>query len=102
MTVTLSFGIVFQPHLMIRYYTAIDGRTLKLLGATTPIYLMTLYIPTALVGLGGAIAMPGLEVPDRIFPKLPPWLRSSRTRRSMRTDLHGSGAIWNIDSPHRW
>jgi SSS family solute:Na+ symporter len=58
MTVTLSFGIIFQPHMMIRYYTAIDGRTLKLLGATTPIYLMTLYIPTALVGLGGAIAMP--------------------------------------------
>jgi SSS family solute:Na+ symporter len=79
MTVTLSFGIVFQPHMMIRYYTAVDGRTLKLLGATTPIYLMTLYIPTALVGLGGAIAMPGLEVPDRIFPELlfeyaSPWL----------------------------
>jgi SSS family solute:Na+ symporter len=79
MTVTLSFGIIFQPHMMIRYYTAIDGRTLKLLGATTPIYLMTLYIPTALVGLGGAIAMPGLDVPDRIFPELlfayaSPWL----------------------------
>ncbi|HUF74745.1 MAG TPA: sodium:solute symporter family protein [Longimicrobiales bacterium] len=79
MTVTLSFGIVFQPHMLIRYYTAVDGRTLKLLGATTPIYLMTLYVPTALVGLGGAVAMPGLEVPDTIFPELlfayaPPWL----------------------------
>ena len=70
MTVTLSFGIIFQPHMMIRYYTAIDGRTLKVLGATTPIYLMTLYIPAALVGLGGAVAMPGLDVPDRIFPEL--------------------------------
>jgi SSS family solute:Na+ symporter len=79
MTVTLSFGIVFQPHIMIRYNTAIDARTLKLLGATTPIYLMSLYIPTALVGLGGAIVMPGLDVPDRIFPELlfsyvSPWL----------------------------
>jgi SSS family solute:Na+ symporter len=79
MTVTLSFGIVFQPHMMIRYYTAIDARTLRLLGATTPIYLMTLYIPTALVGLGGALVMPGLDVPDRIFPELlfaytSPWL----------------------------
>ena len=79
MTITLSFGIVFQPHLMIRYYTAVDGKTLKLLGATTPIYLMTLYIPAALVGLGGAVVMPGLEVPDRIFPELlfqyaSPWL----------------------------
>jgi SSS family solute:Na+ symporter len=70
MTITLSFGIVFQPHMMIRYYTAVDSKTLKLLGATTPIYLMTLYVPAALVGLGGAVAMPGLEVPDRIFPEL--------------------------------
>ena len=51
MTITLSFGIVFQPHMMIRYYTAVDSKTLKLLGATTPIYLMSLYIPAALVGL---------------------------------------------------
>ncbi len=70
MTITLSFGIVFQPHMMIRYYTAVDAKTLKLLGATTPIYLMTLYIPAALVGLGGAVAMPGLDIPDRIFPEL--------------------------------
>ena len=79
MTITLSFGIVFQPHMLMRYYTAVDAKTLRLLGATTPIYLMTLYIPAALVGLGGAIVMPGLEVPDRIFPELlfayaPPWL----------------------------
>ncbi len=79
MMVVLSFGIVFQPHIMIRYYTAVSGRTIKLLGATTPIYLMTLYIPAALVGLGGALAMPGLKVPDRIFPEMlfayaPAWL----------------------------
>jgi SSS family solute:Na+ symporter len=81
MTITLSFGIVFQPHMMIRYYTAVDGKTIKLLGATTPVYLMTLYIPAALVGLGGALVMPGLEGADadRIFPELlfaytNPWL----------------------------
>ncbi len=79
MTITLSFGIVFQPHIMIRYYSAVSGRTLKWLGATTPIYLMTLYIPAALVGLGGAIVMPDLAVPDRVFPELlfayaPAWL----------------------------
>lgn len=79
MVITLSFGIVFQPHMMIRYYTAVDGKTLKLLGATTPIYLMTLYIPAALVGLGGALVMPDLEAADRIFPELlfahaPAWL----------------------------
>jgi solute:Na+ symporter, SSS family len=79
MTVALSFGIVFQPHMMIRYFSAASGKTLKWLGATTPLFLMTLYIPAALVGLGGAIVMPGLDVPDRIFPELliayaPAWL----------------------------
>ncbi len=79
LVVVLSFGIVFQPHLMIRYYTAVSGRTIKWLGATTPIYLMTLFIPAALVGLGGALVMPDLDIPDTIFPELlfayaPAWL----------------------------
>jgi SSS family solute:Na+ symporter len=77
--IALSFGIIFQPHMMIRYYSAVDGKTIKLLGATTPIYLMTLYIPAALVGLGGALVLPDLAIPDRIFPELlfqfaPAWL----------------------------
>jgi SSS family solute:Na+ symporter len=70
MSLALSFGIVLQPHIMIRYYTAVSGRTIKWLGATTPIFLMTLYIPAALVGLGGAIILPDLAIPDRIFPEL--------------------------------
>ncbi len=79
MTIALSFGIIFQPQMMIRYFTAASARTLKLLGATTPIYLMTLFIPAALVGLGGALILPDLEVGDRIFPELlvrfaPAWL----------------------------
>ena len=79
MSVALSFGIVLQPHIMIRYYTAVSGRTIRWLGATTPIFLMTLYIPAALVGLGGAIILPDLAIPDQIFPELlvryaPAWL----------------------------
>ena len=79
MVVVLSFGIIFQPHLFIRYYTAVSARTIKWLGATTPIYLMTLYMPAALVGLGGALVMPDLAIPDRIFPEMlfahaPAWL----------------------------
>jgi SSS family solute:Na+ symporter len=79
MGIALSFGIVFQPHMMIRYYSAVDGKTLKWLGATTPLYLMTLYIPAALVGLGGAVALPELAIPDQVFPELlfrhaPAWL----------------------------
>lgn len=77
--IVLSFGIVFQPHLFIRYYTAVSERTLRWLGATTPIYLMSLYIPAALIGLGGALVLPDLEVADRVFPELllrhaPGWL----------------------------
>lgn len=65
--------------MILRYYSAASARTVRWLGATTPLYLMTLYIPAALVGLGGAVVMPGLEVPDRIFPELlmvyaPAWL----------------------------
>ncbi len=79
MTIALSFGIIFQPQMMIRYFTAASGRTLKLLGATTPIYLMTLFIPAAFVGLGGALILPELATPDRVFPELlfryaPAWL----------------------------
>jgi SSS family solute:Na+ symporter len=79
MTIVLSFGIVFQPHMWIRYYTALSDRTIKWLGATTPIYLMTIYVPAALVGLGGALIMPDLEIADRIFPEMlfahaPAWL----------------------------
>ena len=79
MTIALSFGIVFQPHMMIRYFTAASSKTLKLLGATTPIYLMTLFIPAAFVGLGGALVLPELATADRVFPELlfrfaPPWL----------------------------
>jgi SSS family solute:Na+ symporter len=79
MTVVLSFGIVFQPHILIRYYTALSDRTIKWLGATTPIYLLSIYVPAAFVGLGGALIMPDLEIADRIFPELlfayaPAWL----------------------------
>ncbi len=75
----LSFGVILQPHLFIRYYTADSERTLKWLGATIPIYLLTLFIPTAFIGLGGALIMPDLQQPDRIFPELliayvSPWL----------------------------
>lgn len=78
MSVSLT-GVLFMPQIMIRYYTAASDRTIKWLGATTPIYLVSLYIPAALVGLGGALALPELAVADQIFPELlvrhaPPWL----------------------------
>ena len=43
------------------------------------LFLMTLYVPAALVGLGGALTMPDIDIADRIFPELlflhaPAWL----------------------------
>ena len=72
-------GVLFMPQMMLRYYTAASDRTIRWLGATTPIYLMTLYIPAAFIGLGGALVLPDLAIPDQIFPELlfryaPPWL----------------------------
>ncbi len=77
--IIFSFGVIFQPHIIIRYYSAVDGKTIKWLGATTPLYLMTLFIPTALIGLGGALVMPEIDTADRIFPTMlfeyaPPWI----------------------------
>ena len=114
MVVTLSFGIVLQPHMMIRFYTAVDGRTLKLLGATTPIYLMTLFIPAALVGLGGAVAMPGLEDPDYVFPELlfahaPAWLTglilagaAAAAMSTMDSILHANMTVLTRDVYQRY
>lgn len=114
MMIALSFGVVLQPHMMIRFYTAIDARTLKLLGATIPIFLLTLFIPTALVGLGGAIAMPDLAIADRIFPELlfayaPAWLTgivlAGATAAAMSTldsILHANTAVLTRDIYQRY
>ena len=114
MTVALSFGIVLQPHIFIRYYTAVDARTIRWLGATTPIYLMSLYIPAALVGLGGALVLPGLEIPDQIFPELlfrhaNPWLTglilAGATAAAMSTldsILHANMTVLTRDVYQRW
>jgi SSS family solute:Na+ symporter len=114
MGIALSFGIVFQPHMMIRYYTAVDGKTIKWLGATTPIYLMTLYVPAALVGLGGAVALPDLAIPDQVFPELlfrfaPAWLTGAilagATAASMSTldsILHSNMTVLTRDVYQRY
>ncbi|MEQ8764762.1 MAG: sodium:solute symporter family protein [Planctomycetota bacterium] len=76
-----SLGILLQPHLFMRYYSAIDAKTVRWLGATTPIYLTTLFIPAALVGLSGLILLPDLQGSDidLVLPRLltghvSPWL----------------------------
>lgn len=114
MTITLSFGIVFQPHMMIRFYTAVSDKTIKWLGATTPIYLITIYIPAAMVGLGGALVLPDLAIPDRVFPELlfayaPAWLTgivlAGATAAAMSTIdsiLHANTTILTRDIYQRY
>jgi len=77
--IILSFGTLLQPQMLVRHFTAVSGKTIKWIGATLPLYLTTFYLPAALVGLGGALVMPGIEIPDRIFPEMlfayaPAWL----------------------------
>ena len=114
MMVTLSFGVVLQPHLLIRYYTAVDARTLRWLGATIPIFLVSLFIPTVFVGLGGALVMPDIAIPDRIFPELlfayaPAWLTglilAGATAAAMSTldsILHANTAVLTRDIYQRY
>jgi len=63
-TIILSFGIVLQPHMWMRYYTARNPNILKWLGATTPIYLMFIYVPAALIGFSAALAVAKGTLPD--------------------------------------
>ena len=102
MSVALSFGIILQPHMMIRYYTATSGPVIKWLGATTPIFLMTLYIPAAMVGLGGALILPDLATPGRIFPELmvmyaPLWLTGLILAGATAAAMSTLGSILHAD-----
>lgn len=60
----LSFGIVLQPHMWIRYYTARDPRTMKWLGALNPLYLTFIYVPAGLVGWSALVAVKQGMLPD--------------------------------------
>ena len=77
--VILSLGTLMQPQMLLRHFTAANAQTIKWIGATLPLYLTTFYLPAALVGLGGALVMPNIAIPDRIFPEMlfahaPAWL----------------------------
>jgi len=86
MTLVLSFGVVLQPHMLIRYFSASSARTLKLLGATTPLYLASLFIPAAFVA-GARGARPDLPaVAVRSRPGLAH--RSDPRRRHGRRHVH--------------
>ena len=114
MGVVLVFGVVIQPQMMIRYYTAVSDRTLKWLGATMPIYSITLYTPAALIGLGGALVMPEMENPDRIFPALlfryaSPWLTgvilagaTSAAMSTLDSILHANMTVLTRDIYQRY
>jgi len=69
-----AVGIVLQPQIWMNYYTARDAKTMKWLGATTPLYLMFIYVPAAFIGLSAA----ALEAQGR-FPELASMIKTFGT-----------------------
>jgi len=53
--IVFSIGIVLQPHMWLRYYSARDRDTLRLSSAGMALYVSSYYIPAALVGLAAAV-----------------------------------------------
>ena len=53
--IVFSLGIILQPHMWLRYYSARDKDTLRLGSAGMALYVSSYYIPAALVGLAAAV-----------------------------------------------
>ena len=101
--VTLAFGVCIQPHMFIKYYTAKSGKVLKWLGALTPVYLILLYVPIALLGLGGAILVPGLARPDAVIPTLmvkymPVWFTGLILAGGIAATMSTMGSMIQVNS----
>ena len=53
--IVYSIGIILEPHMWLRYYSARDKNTLRLSSGATALYLSSYYIPAAIVGLAAAV-----------------------------------------------
>ena len=112
--IIFSVGVFLQPHLFVRFYTARSAKMVRKLGATTPLYLTSLYFPICLVGLAGVVLMPGLDHADRIFPALlfryaPVWLTgivlagaAAASMSTMDAILHANSLIFTRDLYQRF
>ncbi|MBN2431775.1 MAG: sodium:solute symporter family protein [Acidobacteria bacterium] len=105
--IIFSMGVFLQPHIFIRFYTARSSGMLKRLGATTPLYLTSLYIPICFVGLAGVVLVDQLSVPpasaDQIFPALltelaPVWLTGLVLAGAAAASMSTMDAILHVNS----
>ena len=53
--IVYSIGIVLEPHMWLRYYSARDKDTLRLSAGAMALYISSYYIPAAIVGLAAAV-----------------------------------------------
>lgn len=101
--VIFSMGVFLQPHIFIRFYTARSPGMLRRMGAATPLYLTSLYLPICLVGLAGVVLLPGLATPDRVFPELlfqhaPSWLTGVILAGAAAASMSTMDAILHVNS----
>jgi len=105
--IIFSMGVFLQPHIFIRFYTARNSRMLRKMGATTPLYLTSLYIPICFVGLAGVVLVDRLATPpasaDMIFPALltefaPVWLTGLVLAGAAAASMSTMDAILHVNS----
>ncbi len=78
----ISLTVIAFPHMLVRIFAARDARTLKNTCMLYPVALVALWLPVVLLGVFGAVLVPGLagKASDRILPllvrtELPPVLQ---------------------------
>ncbi len=53
--IVYSIGVILEPHMWVRYYSARDKNTLRLSSGAMALYISSYYIPAAIVGLAAAV-----------------------------------------------
>jgi len=105
--VIFSVGVFLQPHLFIRFYTARNSKMLRKMGALTPLYLTSLYLPICLVGLSGVVLVDklgiSLKTADQLFPTLlvniaPVWLTGLVLAGAAAASMSTMDAILHVNS----
>ncbi|MBK6917300.1 MAG: sodium:solute symporter family protein [Deltaproteobacteria bacterium] len=77
----ISLTVIAFPHMLVRVFAARDPAALRNTVRLYPAALVLLWLPVVLIGVWGAVAVPGLEgrASDRVLPMmvvqhLPPWM----------------------------
>ncbi|MCB9705566.1 MAG: sodium:solute symporter family protein [Myxococcales bacterium] len=78
----IALTVIGFPHILVRLFAARDAAALKNACRLYPLIMIVLWVPAVLLGLWGAVELPGLagKEADRILPMmieghLPPWVQ---------------------------